>query len=323
MSRPILPALLSLARLTSRSPAPGPVSNALQRAIEKRISNLIGVAFRIVEIEPRNVLSASPERTFHRLRLKDVSGSEIDLHVRIQPWRNRWLDVHRLDDYLTAKGFPTPTCYGSVNDGANVAVLWEYCDGQTARSFVKASRDQIEATVRAMALISARSQDVAEHFRIPTLTRWIEPFAGRILEQEAEFDGLAPYRAGLERLASREDAMIERMQSQTLQVLNHNDLVARNTLMMADGSVRILDWDSATLGPIGASLRDFAKLEDDAEVADLYGAELRRHGLAADDQEVRFVMRAQQIFWNLHIAYRKGLTAKVVNALKVFEKTDV
>ena len=295
------------------------ISPTLRRAIEIEMSERQGVGMRITSIERRDVLSSSSDRTFHLLKLSYGESGRAELHVRLTPWKAHHLTAHDLDAYLAARPYPVPMYFGSVRDQENVAALWEYCHGRTFRSFIKATPAQIEAVVRAIALISATATDVAEQVHVPVRQRWVHPVAQDILALNGAMKGLKRLRARLETFAAHEEALLERLQGQELQVLNHNDLVSKNTVLMDDGTVRLLDWDSATIGPPGASIRDFSKQEAADEVAALYAGELRRHGVPAKDDEVRFVMRAQQVFWNLSSGLRLRHGIRIRNGLRLFD----
>lgn len=293
----------------------------MQEAIAAHLSERAGTSIRIVSATSREVLSSAKNRTFHLVRVRsEADGAEQLLHVRLTRWANRQRDRNRLDNYLSERGLPVPGFFGVVDCDGLVATLWEYCEGRTHRTYQTMPLEQADAVVRAMALISARATDVREAVAVPVGIRWVHPVADALMTLADIHETLAAQRPLIERLADEEHALIERIADYPDDVLVHNDLVARNTLEASDGGVRILDWDSAGIGPHGASLRAFtnAGLDRAQTVADIYVDEARRHGLALRPEDVLLTMRTQQLFWHLSSGQQRNDIKRIAKGLTLF-----
>ena len=299
------------------------LSPPMQAAIAAHLSERLGERIEVTEATRREVLSSSRLRTFHLARVRSADGRERLLHVRLTAWRFRQRDRNRLDAYLSERGMPTPAFFGVVEHEGQVATLWEHCDGQSHRSFKFLTRDQVDAVIRGMALISARSDDVRQHTQTRRGMRWVHSIADEIMAFARGDDTLMQQEKLIEHLSLSEDAVIQRAEAQDLWVLTHNDLVARNVIAMPDGSVRLLDWDSATIAPAGASLRalNYSATSRAEAVADLYSSEMRRHGLNVQSPDVLFMMKAQQIFWNLSSGVQRRDLRRLTKGLALFRST--
>ena len=313
--------LKSLRRLSpaARTPIDVPTP-ALVEAIERRMSEACGVPVTISSIERRQVLSASLDRTFHLMR---TDGEEpTTLHVRITRPTKGMRRRSRLDHYLTARGYPVPRYFGLVEVDGQAAILWEDCPGVSPRTFGEAPHEQVATAVREMARISATAHDVLDHADVPKVTRWVHPIAHELMSMQADMEGLARHQARLEALAEVEQTFIDSLEGFQPQVLNHNDFVGKNTLMQDDGSVRILDWDSASIGPAGASLRWFAFARDPrtATLPDVYADEMCASGVPVKASDVRHVMQVQQTFWLLSSGVEKRELARIVKGLDYVDR---
>ena len=294
------------------------------RAIRAHMARHLGFGTRVLKVERPTVWSSSPLRTFHTLTVQSRLVRIHHLHVRLTRWQNRQRDENRLDAYLSDRGFPVPAYFGSVSSGDLVASIWEHCPGQSHKRYNAMDAVHRHATVKAMAMISARARDAQDHAEVPSGPRWIQPVAAEIDALAARWEGLGPHRRNIEYLAAHEDEVIRRLEQSGPQVLTHNDLMARNVIAMEGGQVRLIDWDSATMAPAGASLRGFVyciKGKVAQESAEIYVAEMERHGIPLKVADVLFVMRAQQMFWYLNSGFQRKIFKRVAKGLDLFRAT--
>lgn len=266
---------------------------------------------RIIRAAPVALASASKVRSFHR-----IITDGPPLHVRLTRWAHRGKNNYRLSAYLSDREYPVPRFYGAFKSGGDQAGVWECCEGSAHGSLEAFTLDQVNSLIDGLALIGARSIDVADHARVPTEIRWARPVLTDLLAlPQAE-----AVRPRLEGLLDKEAAILERLQGMEQTILNHNDIVARNVLARDDGSVVIVDWDSASIGPAGASLRAFAALPLAEHAAARYASQLRDHGVSTRESDVLFVMRAQQTFWFLTSGLVKRRPQRIMTGTKRLEQ---
>jgi hypothetical protein len=88
----------------------------------------------------------------------------------------------------------------------------------------------------------------------------------------------------------------------------HNDYRRGNVFLKRGDKPVIFDWDYASLGPPGATLRIMARLTEpeQMQVVDLYCAHLATKGLSLRAQDVLFAMRAVGVFHALISAGRRS-----------------
>ena len=296
----------------------------MARAIRVFMARHFGFTTRVLSIERRKVLSSSRQRTFHTVTLLSGLSRRRQLHVRLTRWEHRQRDDNRLDAYLSAQGLPVPEFFGSVENDGLVATIWEHCPGASHKRYNRMSAPHRRETIKAMAMISAHSSDVRDHAEVPNGPRWVHPVAGDIDQIASLWGDLGPHRRDIDYLAAHEDEIIQRFHQAGPQILNHNDLMARNVIAMDNGDVRILDWDSATIGPAGASLRGFVySMKGGAarDAAELYASEMGRYGISLKSDEILYVMRAQQVFWYLSSGLQRKNFRRVVKGLEFFQST--
>ncbi|MDQ2762028.1 MAG: aminoglycoside phosphotransferase family protein [Pseudomonadota bacterium] len=171
-------------------------------------------------------------------------------------------------------------------------------------------RDHCESVVMAAAAMTA----VSEHARhevpkIRSSPEFIRPLVATVQ------DGLANYsRRGLavaardraaERLAELECVALERLAALG-GYLTHTDYRAGNVFLRVGEKPVIFDWDSASLGPPGATLRFMARLpaSEQERVVDLYCAHLEAKGFRFHPADVMFAMRSAAVFHALAHAAR-------------------
>lgn len=294
------------------------------RAIRGVMAQHLGFTTRVLSVERRKVLSSSRQRTFHTVTLRSGLSRRHRLHVRLTHWEHRQRNDNRLDSYLSARGFPVPIFFGSVENEGLVASMWDYCPGASHKRYNRMSAPHRQATIKAIALISAQSSDVRDYVDVPDGARWVQPVARDIDQIASLWGDLGPHRREVDYLAAHESGIIHRFHQGGPQVLNHNDLMARNVIAMDNGDVRILDWDSATIGPAGASLRGLVysmKGSAARDAAELYVSEMGRYGIDLKSDDILYIMRAQQVFWYLSSGLQRKNFRRIVKGLEFFRST--
>jgi thiamine kinase-like enzyme len=106
-------------------------------------------------------------------------------------------------------------------------------------------------------------------------------------------------------------------------ILNHNDLTALNVILGDDGLIRIVDWENASLGPPGASLRKFANHDPvkRRRIAELYSGYMTNFGIPLRPDDVLRVMQGQQAFWYLAAGLRRHEIWRIKAGLQLARST--
>lgn len=194
----------------------------------------------------------------------------------------------------------------------NMMEIWEYVDG-TSKALTTYSREEIDELM--LAIATAETAVVASDIR---QTYWMRPVAGllrKVAETAPEF---AAFRSHISVIARLEAELIDRCAGDCL---THNDLHSFN-IMRTDKGYCLVDWESASLGPAGASLRIFAdwKLEERKFVAERYSRHKKKLGAPIGVDEVLFAMHAHQAYWALHSGVRKKNTSLITRGWRHFQK---
>lgn len=104
--------------------------------------------------------------------------------------------------------------------------------------------------------------------------------------------------------------------------LTHVDYRPANMILRPGEVPVIFDWDSASLGPPGATLRTLARLPDEEQkdAVALYCAHLAGLGIQLNNDDVLFAMRAVEIFHAFIFAARQASVpeANQANVAKLF-----
>ena len=227
----------------------------------------------------------------------------------------RGLRGSEMHAYLTGRGLPTPEFIGMASVDEDYVYIWRHVVGRADLTFRDYTSADVMNVARALALIAAKTGDVAEKVPLRAEMLWVGPKAADIRAYPALFEKKKIKRA-YRAYAKREAKVLERLASFPCTVLTHNDAKAPNVIRDGD-RVTLVDWDSATLGPHGASLRVFARHRDqlDAEAAEAYCRTLADHGMSADPRDVLFTLRAQEVFWGLATGLKHVNMARIVRGL--------
>lgn len=294
----------------------------MMSAIEAHLKEWTAKDIRVLSAVRRRVASSTLRRTFHLVTIQEVpDGRPYKLHVRLARWMHRHRDQHRIDAYLSSKAFAVPKFFGVVEHGSQVATLWRYYRGKSHRTFARMKPAHVQGVVESMADISARSEDAAQFANLPREMRWVNPVAEDLAAYLEECGVLSEHEAKLRQLREGEISVVKRAEEQPIWVLTHNDLVARNVVASKKGVVRLVDWDSASIAPAGASLRAFFGREFNIseDVAELYSSAMRRHGINIEASDVLFTLKAQQIFWYLSSGLSRRNLSRVLVGLEEFQ----
>jgi hypothetical protein len=186
------------------------------------------------------------------------------------------------------------------------AAIWQFHKGRKCEDFARYSAEELDRLVCAIARIGASTRDIAERVSVHVGPLWTEPLADRLLQRAVADGEPDEWRDEIAFFRKIEAKAVGELRSYGPAILNHNDLAARNVILGDDGLVRIVDWENASVGPPGASLRKFATRGPDRGrgIAELYSRYMTDFGVALRPDDVLRVMRGQQAFWYLN----RGLT---------------
>ena len=107
------------------------------------------------------------------------------------------------------------------------------------------------------------------------------------------------------RLARVEKAALERLGSLG-EGLTHNDYRSANVFLNSEDQPVIFDWDTASYGPPGATLRILARRPEEelSEWVKIYCDHLEAKGWPCAENDVRFSIRAAEVFHALAFGAR-------------------
>ncbi len=150
--------------------------------------------------------------------------------------------------------------------------------------------------------MTALTEDVRREVpRLRPVAAFLRPLAERVDEaithfRDRGFDMNAP-RDRVAELAAREPAALERLRALG-SYLTHNDYRSKNVFLSDRDQPVIFDWDSASYGPPGSTLRTMARQPDEAlkEVVGLYCSHLESKGWSFRQEDVTFALRATNVF---------------------------
>nr|WP_237684061.1 phosphotransferase [Pseudaminobacter soli] len=186
-----------------------------------------------------------------------------------------------------------PKLYGRLDD----IEVWEYLDGE-AKSLHKYSPAELKALMMAVAEIEAAASDV----ELPA-TYWMKPVGPALRRTSNAWPELAAWTSQIKHLTRWDPEIIGRSIGACL---THNDLHSNNILVRR-GGFSIIDWESASLGAPGGSLRVFASgpVQRRRQIITWYLQGRKRFGLKANPGDVEFSMNAHQGYWALHMGGRQ------------------
>ena len=195
-------------------------------------------------------------------RRGDSTGAPESFFIKRTPRTDETFTVSEIDKFISSidvKEFTTPKYYGSLagvdEDGDFQLSMWECLSIEQPPT---AFSDHYEKVVAAAAAITALTRQVRRAVPgIRPTIQFVRPVAERLL---ARFDPAvvqvdrALFEERVAMLASLEGPAITRIE-RLGGYFSHNDIGNANMLLRADGPPVILDWENASMGPPGATLR--------------------------------------------------------------------
>lgn len=196
------------------------------------------------------------------LRSLDSNGAPESFFIKRTPRTDETFTVSEIDKFISSidvKEFTTPKYYGSLagvdEDGDFQLSMWEHLSIEQPPT---AFSDHYEKVVSAAAAITALTRQVRRAVPgIRPTIQFVRPVAERLLVQ---FDPAvvqvdrALFEERIAMLASLEGPAITRIE-RLGGYFSHNDIGNANMLLRPDGPPVILDWENASMGPPGATLR--------------------------------------------------------------------
>jgi 2-polyprenyl-3-methyl-5-hydroxy-6-metoxy-1,4-benzoquinol methylase len=201
--------------------------------------------------------------------------------------------------------FRVPRLYGTtVADGARFE-LWEYVSGWS-KPFKDYNDQELEGLLRAIATSDAEACTLDGVRR----TYWLKPVAGVL--QKAISTRFSQFSEEIQQFSVREQRLLERTGTLGADCITHNDLHAHNVIVSL-GDYYLIDWESASRGPAGATLRAFIDWPDERArwVANTYVAFSSEFGIHRNVYDVLFAMRVHQAYMRL----RTGVTLRKVERI--------
>jgi thiamine kinase-like enzyme len=202
-------------------------------------------------------------------------------------------------ELATALSELSPPCYRSPRFYGRIDTteVWEYVTG-TTKSLRIYTRAELDTLLRSIAAVEAS----LDHPDLPQ-TFWIKPVAKRLEAAAETSEGLRPFVSHIRKFARWESRLL---QQAFVPCLTHNDLHSHN-IILTDAQICLIDWESASFGPPGATLRVFSdwSLSQKRGIAVRYAQYRKRFGFPVDIPDVMFAMHAHQMFWAFHTAVRQ------------------
>lgn len=302
---------------------PAPASSALadeRIAVQDLVSRKLGYALRHLGSEDvtRGEDPYRPRR-FVKHVFQRIAGDCEPIIVFTKAGVSPAHSSERLQLFLSGlrlAEFRTPIYFGMLDLGPgdpmkNLSV-WEYVAKDESLPAAKEWRQGRRSLVLAAAAMTAVTEEVRrEAPGLLTTIPFVRPTAEVVRETIENYA-----RRGLD-VSSLSDSAAKRAGSEAgaLERLNalggyftHNDYRPGNVLLKQGDKPVIFDWDYASLGPPGATLRTMARLTEpeQMQVVDLYCAHLAAKGLSVRAPDVMFAMRAVQVFHALTFGGRRS-----------------
>ncbi|MCQ4299670.1 phosphotransferase [Pseudomonas songnenensis] len=273
------------------------------------------VALRVESVNQlEQVYSYCSQRKFWNVELATDQGAVISVFVKA--------DRISLKRYLIARrisglGLPVPEYYGSfVSLGCRYGV-WSYQHGVCLKSYKDFSDQQLVSVAAALARCNIVAAAAFSTGGIPIGALW----GGKICSDLNVVHPQVARRAGLVSFYCQyESLMLSVLNVGENKFVNHNDCKPANVILLDAGGVVITDWDSASIGPLGASLRCFAVLDERRRrlVAESYVSELAKLGVAFDCDSALKVMCIQQVLWALSTGLQLKAPERICQGLDLF-----
>lgn len=257
--------------------------------------------------------TAFADRSFWLLEIE--AGQELKkVHVKVAERSSRG---RALDERLNGLGLPIPDYLGSFSLGKTQISMWEHHDGFCAQSFATLAPVDIRRIAHAVACISALPLSHLADIELEKGIKWVEPVAGKARKLLKAKGRLAEVREELKLLTRIETDVVDELSSLESATLIHNDVKAPNVII--GSRITIVDWESATVGPHGASLRRFSRHEPHIEclAANTYIDSMAKFGVKIDQAKLLRVMRFQEIFWALSTGVRRGSAGRIISGLRL------
>ena len=285
-------------------------------AVQKLVSRKLGYALRHLGSEDiTQKKTPDRKRRFVKHVFQPVSGDcepvMVSTKAGVGPSHFR-KGLARALAKLSLAEFRTPSYFGMLELGAerrmSLLHVWEYVAQEpplSSQDWRKSRRDVV--------LAAAGMTSVTEEIRskVPKLRpaiSFVRPTAemvdGAIANYSRRNLDISSLTDAALRLSRIESGAIERLKSLS-GYLTHNDYCVNNVFLKPGAKPVVFDWDGASLGPPGATLRMMASLPEPElkQVVDLYCTHLASKGLALRADDVMFALRATQIF---HALVRGG-----------------
>lgn len=219
----------------------------------------------------------------------------------------------KIDAYLSNRGLPIPEFLGTVPALDGVASMWEFHAGRSPL-LENCTGDELNRVVGAIAHIEAACLGVESSVPLPPAAARSDP---ALLEWISTNQSTGTSPARLASLAGVEEELVEQLNSFNTRVLTHTDLHGKNIIFTSEGDIRIIDWESASVGPPGSSLRRFSALGASIEkfAASAYVMHMKRQGFDLNLDEVLFVMRGQLALLVIHKGWRRQNLDRIIYGL--------
>ncbi len=198
-----------------------------------------------------------------------------------------------LEQHLYEHGLDVPRLLGSIRRAELHIAVWEYVGGRPP-SFHPSAVEHCHAIIRAVAKASLHHLPLAIHKTLAPRTLWLDQVHH---ELNSYVDQLRHFP----------------------QVLCHHDIKRENLILTGDGRCFIVDWDSASMGAAGSSLRLFALFEDAelrSSLFSLYANLMRMHEVDVLPKDVEFAATVNQALWDIHT----GLPSHVLRGRLLLER---
>ena len=265
-------------------------------------------------INPRSdLVSGAHGRSFF-----EASAKEARFLVKVGArWKGFSHDLARALSELTLPCYRAPRFYGRID----TIEVWEYVTG-TSKSLRAYTPAEISALLQSIAAVEASLDppDLPQTFWMKPVAKrllaaagtskglrrsfWIKPVARRLLAAAETGEGLRPFVPQIRKFALWESRLL---QQTFVPCLTHNDLHSHN-IILTGAQPCLIDWESASMGPPGATLRVFSDWPSSQKrgIATRYAAYRNRFGFPVDIPDVMFAMHAHQMFWAFHTAARQN-----------------
>lgn len=288
--------------------------------VVRRVQKSTGLQLRYDSSVPlAEAYSYCPHRRFWRVDLATSNGGKLSTFIKADKLSFK---RYRIAKRLSSRALPVPDFYDSFFMGGHKYGIWSYQAGECYKNYKQFSDTQLVELASALALLNVGGAALCKGLALPVGSLWARPIAADVAACLPVNEKLRSCFSILEDFKKFEPVMLRILNNGSYGYLNHNDCKASNVLLLRNGGVSITDWDSASFGPLGVSLRCFANAEFKRRklVVNAYVKSLSELGVDLSANAADQMLCLQQVFWSLATGVHLNDSERIYRGLYLFSR---